>query len=168
MPLRSALGPAWPLGGIDYGLTAYVGVLGTEYLRKDGVLFADSRIRFEDIVDGTSNTLLVGERPTSANMAFGGWYAGTGQNFGTGSASMVLGVREYCFTPFAPDCPVGPYSFGPGRLDNTCDAFHFWSLHSGGAHFAFADGSVRFLSYGAKDILPALATRAGGESVEAP
>ncbi len=43
--------------------------------------------------------------------------------------------------------------------------FHFWSLHSGGAHFLFADGSVHFLSYASAPILPALASRAGAEAV---
>jgi prepilin-type processing-associated H-X9-DG protein len=45
---------------------------------------------------------------------------------------------------------------------------HFWSLHPGGAHFLFADGSVRFLAYSADSSLPALATRAGGESAALP
>ena len=44
--------------------------------------------------------------------------------------------------------------------------YHFWSPHAGaGAHFLFADGSVRFLSYSAAPIMPALSTRAGGEVV---
>ncbi len=43
-----------------------------------------------------------------------------------------------------------------------------WSLHGGGANFAFCDGSVRFLPYSADAILPALATRAGGEVVAVP
>ena len=51
------------------------------------------------------------------------------------------------------------------RLNNLCDAFHFWSLHSGGANFLFADGSVRFMPDAANEITPALATRAGGEAV---
>jgi prepilin-type processing-associated H-X9-DG protein len=41
--------------------------------------------------------------------------------------------------------------------------FHFWSLHDGGAHFLFADGSVRFLAYAVAPLMPALASRAGGE-----
>jgi len=41
-------------------------------------------------------------------------------------------------------------------------------LHSGGANFAFADGSVRYLSYAAVNLIPALATRAGGETVDLP
>jgi prepilin-type processing-associated H-X9-DG protein len=46
--------------------------------------------------------------------------------------------------------------------------FHFWSLHPGGANFALCDGSVRFLAYSADNVMPALASRAGGEAVEIP
>ena len=53
-------------------------------------------------------------------------------------------------------------------MTDPCDSLHFWSPHPGGANFAFADGSVRFLSYSADTILPALATRAGGETVVLP
>ena len=46
--------------------------------------------------------------------------------------------------------------------------FHFWSLHTGGANFLLADASVQFLTYSAAPLLPALASRAGGEDVELP
>jgi hypothetical protein len=49
-----------------------------------------------------------------------------------------------------------------------CDLFHFWSLHSGGGHFLFASGAVRFLAYSADELLPALATRSGGEPAILP
>jgi prepilin-type processing-associated H-X9-DG protein len=37
-----------------------------------------------------------------------------------------------------------------------------------GANFLFTDGSVPFLSYSAANLMPALATRAGGEVVSLP
>ncbi len=81
---------------------------------------------------------------------------------------MLMSVRETRTTSRMPECPYGPYHFQAGSSSNTCDVFHFWSVHSGGAHFAFCDGSVRFLAYFADAILPALATRAGGEAVNIP
>ena len=42
-------------------------------------------------------------------------------------------------------CPDGPYGYGPGKVENPCDQFHFWSLHAGGSNFVSADGSVQFL-----------------------
>jgi prepilin-type processing-associated H-X9-DG protein len=68
----------------------------------------------------------------------------------------------------APCFPDVVFEHGPGQITNQCDMFHFWSLHTGGANFAFADGSVRFLTYSAAPLMPALASRAGGEAVEAP
>ena len=155
-------------GGIQVALTSYLGVSGTVVGRNDGVFFLDSQVAFKDICDGTSNTVIVGERPASADCWYGWWYAGLGQH-GTGSADMILGVREVNLgDDYTSGCPLGPYHFQPGNLNQQSDLFHFWSLHSGGAHFAFADGSVHFLSYSVDDILPALATRNGREAVTAP
>jgi prepilin-type N-terminal cleavage/methylation domain-containing protein/prepilin-type processing-associated H-X9-DG protein len=153
--------------GLSVGLTSYLGNEGTNQFRRNGVLYLDSHVRLEDVKDGTTNTLLVGERPPSPDDAFGWWYAGLGQNV-NGSADSVLGVRERNYSPLTPTCSVGPYHYTPGQLGNVCDTFHFWSLHPGGANWLLVDGSVRFLPYSADSILPALATRAGGETVTLP
>ncbi len=149
-------------------LTSYLGVSGTDSVSRLGVLFSDSKVRLTDVTDGTSNTLMIGERPPSHDFRLGWWYAGHGQD-GKGSAEMILGVREskLLATPFGSPCGPGPYRFTPAPLGfaDPCGAFHFWSPHTGGANFAFCDGSVRFLRYDADAVLPALATRAGGEVV---
>ncbi|MGL4553267.1 MAG: DUF1559 domain-containing protein [Gemmataceae bacterium] len=155
------------IGGRRVAYTSYLGVEGTDQFRKDGVLFLNSAVKLTAVSDGTSNTLLVGERPPSADGALGWWYAGEGQEQ-TGSAEMVLGVREFARPGYAHGCSPGPYPFGPGRFNDPCSTFHFWSPHSGGAQFLLADGSARFLTYAADSILPALATRAGGEAVIPP
>lgn len=149
--------------------TSYLGVSGRDYSTKDGVLYPDSSVNLSAITDGTSNTLLLGERPPSDDFQFGWWYAGAGQR-GTGSADMILGVREANLQPVVSGSTCGPgnYPFKPSRFDDPCGLFHYWSPHTDGANFAFADGSVHFLPYSANDVLPALASRAGGEVVAVP
>ncbi len=151
-----------------FALTSYLGVSGARSRSGwDGVMYIDSRTRLTDVTDGTSNTLFYGERPPSGARDLGWWYGGWGQRKdGSGDAS--LSVRETNYYANAGGCARGPYQFAAGRSDNQCDAFHFWSLHPGGANFALCDGSVRFLAYSADSVLPALATRAGGEVTEIP
>lgn len=149
------------------GLTSYLGVSGLNSEVRDGVLFLNSTVSIADIADGTSNTLMVGERPPSKDLILGWWYAGSGQAW-NGDGDSVLGVRTENNSVYGPRCGAGPYSFGPGRFDNQCDAFHFWSPHPGGANFLLCDGSVRFIRYSADPVFPALATRAGGEPAGLP
>lgn len=150
--------------------TSFLGVSGRNTAGKEGLLYQDSRHHLTDATDGTSNTLLLGERPPSHDYQFGWWYAGVGQQL-SGSADLILGVREPNLQPILQGslCGPGNYPFRPATgVNDPCGMFHYWSLHPGGANFAFADGSVRFLAYSADAILPALATRAGGETVTLP
>jgi prepilin-type N-terminal cleavage/methylation domain-containing protein/prepilin-type processing-associated H-X9-DG protein len=167
VPVRLFLCPSdgprsrpWLPPGQTPATTSYVGVAGTSYLRHDGLLFLDSRIRFAEVKDGLSNTLLAGERPPDEFARFGKWYPDYGDWV---TAASTLGVNEVGVADWIDGCPYGPYQFGPGSLREPCSTFHFWSMHPGGANFLIADGSVRFLTYAGAQLLPALATRAGGE-----
>jgi prepilin-type processing-associated H-X9-DG protein len=166
-PSDSRLRQPFERNGLYFAYTSYLGVQGLSQFDTGGVLFPDSRVSLTHISDGTSQTLLVGERPPAADWELGWWYRGWGQQK-NGSAEMILGVREMKTKLSSRECAKGPYSFTPGTFQNSCDAFHFWSLHPGGANFAFCDGSVHFLRYSADSVLPALATRAGGEAVGVP
>ncbi len=129
--------------------------------------FSSEGTRFADVSDGLSNTLMIGERPPGSDLLYGWWFAGTGQN-GTCSCDVILGTNEVNLRTagVVALCSEGPYPFSAGDVNDPCDLFHFWSLHQGGANFAFADASVRFMSYNAAGLMPQLATRAGGEAVE--
>ena len=148
-----------------------------------GVFPIEEKTRISDISDGTSQTLMLGERPADPGFESGWWYIpNIDTQFPTQPVLAVVeattapqegGLRcspngEAEFDYFGSNVTAWAFIFGPGRIDNPCDSYHFWSLHLGGANFAFADGSVRFLHYSANDIMQALATRAGGESVELP
>ena len=148
----------------DIALSSYLGVNGTDFTKRDGAFYKNSRVRMTDIQDGASQTLLLGERPPSNDFRYGWLYFGTGQ--GNGSLDHTLGVREVA-DPIT-GCPPGPHHFQDHQLGVPCGFVHYWSLHSGGSHFVYADGSVHFLAYSADRILPALATISGDDPVILP
>jgi len=153
---------------VRQGYTHYLGSEGTNQFARNGLIYVDSKVNFAQVTDGASNTVLVGERPAygteGMEATFGWWYASEGQD-SDGSAGVALGAREFATNPVLHHCGPASNRFQPSRRGNVCDLLHFWSMHEGGASFLFADKSVRFLSYSADSILPALATRAGGEAV---
>jgi hypothetical protein len=66
-----------------------------------------------------------------------------------------------------PACPTGRQMWGPGDPNNFCNVNHYWSPFVAGGNWGFGDGSVRFIGYSASPVMPALATRNGGEVVNA-
>ena len=79
---------------------------------------------------------------------------------------MVLGARSYNYAASL-GCSSSYVGLQFGKASNSCDQAHFWSNHAGGSNFLFGDGSIRFLAYSANTVLPLLATRNGGEVVDA-
>jgi prepilin-type processing-associated H-X9-DG protein len=169
-------GPEVGLNG-SVAFTSYLGVAssgeGNETYKRghqsDGVLFWTSKIRTVDITDGTSNTLMVGERPPSADLEYGWWFAAAGWD-GSGVGDVLLGARSsgYAESLGCSSSSSDEVGLRPGTLTNRCDQAHFWSLHSGGVNFLLADGSVRFITYDNNNILPQLSSRNGAETVLVP
>jgi prepilin-type processing-associated H-X9-DG protein len=162
------------LGG-RFGLTSYLAVEASLYLPgegdswlniqldgpRDGVVCRSCDTRATDITDGSSNTVMLGERPPSPAPDFDwGWWTWSAYD----TALATFDVR---LLPYGSACS-GPATYGPGNSDNPCDVHHFWSLHEGGANWAYADGSVRFLTYSAHAILPLLAARNDGALFDDP
>jgi prepilin-type N-terminal cleavage/methylation domain-containing protein len=141
-------------GGI-YGTGNYFGVMGTHPTARDGIFYSQSKTRVADVLDGTSNTLLAGERPNVDNLIYGWWCCGVGQTWTAGSSSVHTGEADSLLST-----RLG-LSMG---ADSTAHIFHFWSWHPSGAQFVLADGSVRLLRYSISlNAFQALATRKGGE-----
>jgi len=158
-------------GGVTYyfGMNSYGANGGTRSwyitaMTTNGVFWINSKVRVTDIIDGSSNTFLFGERyhfdPNWANIATLGGWAWANYN----------APQDYIFsTPQPVNYMVPQVSPTQAQTDDRTAAFG--SGHTGGANFCFGDGSVRFLSLTSNGDLPllqALATRAGGEPVSAP
>lgn len=183
-------------------VTSYGGNAGTRsyhpasgFLATDGVFFMagpgslpkpnQQPVRLADIVDGTSNTLLFGERsrwaPNYNTFAEQGWdwsfrYYG---NWAATSSSGVAHVSLSSYSPVNYQLPFD-YQHRTGLVPpagSSADFKYYIDLrvcaygsnHPGGANVAMADGSVCFLAETIPLItLRALSTRQGGETESMP
>ncbi len=118
---------------------------------NNGVLFMNSRLRFSQILDGSSQTILAGEMlPRKGDL---GWVSGTRSTLR--NAGSFLPPPSPAFNALTPQAEEVPGSLIVGG---------FSSYHTGGSNFAFADGAVRFLSLSmTQGLLRQLGNRADGE-----
>jgi prepilin-type N-terminal cleavage/methylation domain-containing protein/prepilin-type processing-associated H-X9-DG protein len=144
----------------------YVGMYGTGEPGPggEGVFFRDSRIALRDITDGSSQTILVGER--SHRLGEATWVGAV-----TGAVLYPTdndNIGRYV-TETSPGMVLGHAGEGVGPGDPRSDVNQFYSLHAGGGvNFLFGDGHVVFLKSTINyQVYLALGTRAGGEVVSA-
>lgn len=164
-PKSGVLGPN-RVHGIETAFANHLGVSGTNQKTQDGLLFLDSQVRSTDIVDGYSQTLMVGERPPSVDGGFGNWF--TTLAFLSGTHDAVSGVMEFNSggaKGLSRLCPSNlPYPYQePKSFEEPCHYLHYWSYHPSGANWLFADGSVKLIPYAASSMMAGLSTRNGGE-----
>ncbi|MCA9081998.1 MAG: DUF1559 domain-containing protein, partial [Planctomycetaceae bacterium] len=104
----------------------------------EGIFGPNSRAQFRDITDGTSNTLMVGEKSSlHGENNLGIVWAGTRlDQCAHCSVASIFGIVGIIDVNINED----------GGSDGYAEEKVFTSRHTGGAHFLLGDGAVRFLS----------------------
>lgn len=128
-----------------------------------GVFFRNSAVKATDIVDGHSNTIAIGERPAFFVQA--PWVGVIDQ----GTVRTTPGAPVYATIVHPPpSMPLARFNNKPLN-DAWSEPYDFFTPHRSSINLVFADGSVRQVSISAPaNILKALGTRAGGESLSLP
>lgn len=112
----------------------------------NGMLYSLSRTRYAGVVDGTSQTILFGERAIPENLGWG-W--------------PICGGHE---CEHYTSSTLGVFKGNHSLPEYFTHLQHYWSWHPGGCSVALVDGSIRFVSYEIDyNTYLALSTRAGSD-----
>jgi prepilin-type N-terminal cleavage/methylation domain-containing protein len=148
----------YPPGQYAIGNYVSIGATDVDHLwdvnfKAEGVIFPLARVKPKDVTDGLSKTLLIAEsREESLRVWIDGRTAAhTVLRYDPSSGNSGISLNR---TPYYDDGSIVSL-FGPS------------SMHSGGAHHLYGDGSVHFLldTISEANYL-ALCTRAGGDVVD--
>jgi len=139
----------------------YAGVFG---IREpigdgDGVLYRNSRLGMKDVTDGTSSTMIVGERSQR-------WGEATWTGAVTG-ALLFPPLNSPALPHIEPSSSmVLGHTFEGAPNSQDLELNNFSSLHSAGGHMLFVDGHMQFISASTDKLtFRALSTRAGAENL---
>jgi len=146
---KGVSGQNWEWGGFNYAGTGQAAGNGDGLSNGDGIFYrgdGNKKITLVTITDGTSNTFMIGEDIPLYN--------------------------EWCSWPYSNNavgtCAIPPnYEMPPAMAANPGnwpDTYSFRSRHTNGLQFAYADGSVHFVSQSISSVTyREMATIQGGE-----
>lgn len=119
-----------------------------------GVMFLNSSIRYEQISDGSTHTIFLGEKLRQAGSL--GWASGTRATL-RNTGSLNEGVEDEFQHQQDPTVQA---ELDPDKVGG------FGSRHQGGAHFTFGDGHIQFLTENINtDLFKQLGHRADGKLI---
>ncbi|MEZ6064240.1 MAG: DUF1559 domain-containing protein [Planctomycetaceae bacterium] len=140
------------INGGNYPAASTTGGSGHEGFATTGILRKQFISLVRDIVDGTSNTLMLGELSWNKCNCYRGWPRG-------GGGSATAGMKNI----------ENPINLTPYNGSNNFNDVSFGSQHPGGAQFGLGDGKVTFLSENIDmGIYRALGSRDEGEPAAVP
>jgi prepilin-type N-terminal cleavage/methylation domain-containing protein len=128
--------------------------------KGNGCFYRNSRVRLTDITDGTSNTILVGERAAYFTQTpWAGAVTGGTARITPGAPVLSTSVEE---APVLPLAHTGSHTMN----DSFADPDDFFTAHTGVGMYLFGDGGVRGLRRGVSlRLLQAFSSRSGGEVI---